>query len=124
MGRRKRVVKVTRRGQTTIPAEFRKRHGIKEGSRLLVEDRGGALIVRPIPSLEDQGGSLAGKATLKEALETLRKAREDEVDAAVLERASRKAKSVGLTRKKTRELLDQVKKEAWSRTYGDKKPRQ
>ena len=78
MERRKRVVKVTRRGQTTIPAEFRRRHRIKEGSRLVVEDRGDALLVRPVPRLEDEGGSLADKATLEEALETLRRSREDE----------------------------------------------
>ena len=42
-------------------------------------------------------------------------------DAAVLETARRKAKSAGLTRKKPRGLPDQVKKEVWNRTYGDKK---
>lgn len=78
MERRRRVVKVTRRGQTTIPAEFRRRHRIMEGSRLVVEDRGDALLVRPVPRLEDEGGSLAEKATLEEALETLRKSRADE----------------------------------------------
>jgi AbrB family looped-hinge helix DNA binding protein len=78
MERRRKVVKVTRRGQTTIPAEFRKRHRIQEGSRLVVEDRGDSLFVRPVARLEDEGGSLAGKATLEEALETLRRSREDE----------------------------------------------
>ncbi len=33
---------------------------------------------RPVPRLEDEGGSLADKATLEEALETLRQSREDE----------------------------------------------
>jgi len=32
------VVKVTRRGQTTIPLEFRKKYGIDEGDKLVVED--------------------------------------------------------------------------------------
>src|SRR2546428_120371 len=43
MDRRRKIVKVTRRGQTTIPIEFRKRHQIAEGSRLVVEDRGDAV---------------------------------------------------------------------------------
>jgi AbrB family looped-hinge helix DNA binding protein len=34
-------VSVTKRGQTTIPAEFRKRCGIEEGSILEIEDTGG-----------------------------------------------------------------------------------
>jgi hypothetical protein len=33
---------------------------------------------RPVPRLEDEGGSLGEKATLEEALETLRKSRKDE----------------------------------------------
>lgn len=78
MERARKVVKVTRRGQTTIPVEFRRRHCIEEGSQLVVEDRGDALLVRPVPRLEDEGGSLADKATLEEALETLRRSREDE----------------------------------------------
>ena len=59
MERLKKVVKVTRRGQTTIPVEFRRRHNIKEGSRLLLEDRGEAMLIRPVPQLEDMGGYLA-----------------------------------------------------------------
>lgn len=77
MERARKVVKVTRRGQTTIPVEFRRRHRIKEGSRLLIEDRGDALLVRPVPRLEDLGGTLSGKATLEEVLRTLERSRED-----------------------------------------------
>lgn len=78
MERRQKVVKVTRRGQTTIPVEFRRRHRIQEGDRLLVEDRGDALLVRPLPRLEDLGGSLSKKATLEQALKVLRQSREAE----------------------------------------------
>jgi len=78
MERLKKVVKVTRRGQTTIPVEFRKRHNIKEGSRLLLEDRGEAMLIRPVPQLEDMGGYLAKTTTLACLLKTLQESREDE----------------------------------------------
>jgi len=44
-------------------------------------------------------------------------------DAAVLESASRKVRSAGLTRKKARELLDEVKTGRWNRRYGRKTAR-
>ena len=77
MERARKVIKVTRRGQTTIPIEFRRRHRIEEGSRLEVEDRGDSLLIRPVPSLEDLGGSLSKKTTLERLLKVLEKSRED-----------------------------------------------
>jgi AbrB family looped-hinge helix DNA binding protein len=78
MERMRKVVKVTRRGQTTIPVEFRRRHNIKEGSRLILEDRGEAMLIRPVPQLEDMGGYLAKATTLERLLKTLQESREDE----------------------------------------------
>jgi len=77
MERARKVIKVTRRGQTTIPVEFRRRHRIEEGSRLVVEDRGDSLLIRPVPSLEDLGGSLSKKTTLERLLKVLEESRED-----------------------------------------------
>ena len=90
--------------------------------------------------LMDFAGILSPKAAeeLREAIEEARKEREPldrerlkrlmEVfdrldDIVVLETAHRKAKAAGLTRKKVRDLLDEVKKEVWNRSYGDKSPR-
>ena len=78
MERARKIVKVTRRGQTTIPIEFRRRHRIREGSKLVIEDVGDAMIVRPVPRLEDLGGSLAKKTSLEHALEILEESRRDE----------------------------------------------
>jgi len=78
MGRPRKVVKVTRMGQTTIPIEFRKRHGIEEGSRLVVEDRGDSIVLRPVPRLEDLGGFLSKTTTLERMLKILDESREDE----------------------------------------------
>lgn len=90
--------------------------------------------------LMDFAGILSPKAAeeLRKAIEETRKQREpldrerlkrlieafDRLDdIVVLETAHRKAKAAGLTRKKVRDLLDEVKKEVWNRTYRDKRPR-
>jgi len=78
MDRRRKIVKVTRRGQTTIPIEFRKRHQIEEGSRLVVEDRGDAIVLRPVPRLEDLAGFLSKTTTVERMLKILEESREDE----------------------------------------------
>ena len=41
---------VTKKGQTNIPAEIRKRHRIKEGDRLVWLDDGEAIRVVPLPA--------------------------------------------------------------------------
>ena len=38
---------VSSRGQITLPADFRKRLGIKPGGVVIIEDRDGELVVRP-----------------------------------------------------------------------------
>src|SRR5438552_18837214 len=78
MERRRKIVKVTRRGQTTIPIEFRKRHRIEEGSRLVVEDRGDSIVFRPVARLEDHGGSLSKTTTLDRTLKNPQESRDDE----------------------------------------------
>jgi len=69
------VVKVTRRGQTTIPKEFREKFGIKEGDELMVESTGEGLLFRVIPRLEESAGvySKFGKVEeIKKEIERLR----------------------------------------------------
>ncbi|MCK5291176.1 MAG: AbrB/MazE/SpoVT family DNA-binding domain-containing protein [Thermoplasmata archaeon] len=70
------VVKVTRRGQTTIPEEFRRKYDIQEGDSLLVEDENGKIVIRTIKSLLDLGGVDSEFGTpkqLKAEVEKLRK---------------------------------------------------
>ena len=50
-------VVVTRRGQTTIPTEVRRKLGIEEGSRLAVEVEGQRVILTKVPSLFDLAGT-------------------------------------------------------------------
>ena len=47
------VVKVTNNGMISIPAEIRKKHGIKDGDFVLVkEDENGGISIDPIESVE------------------------------------------------------------------------
>jgi AbrB family looped-hinge helix DNA binding protein len=66
-------VVVTRRGQTTIPAEIRKKLGLEEGTRLSVDSEGERIIFRKMPSLFDLAGS--SKLTRREAIRLLDKTR-------------------------------------------------
>jgi len=55
-----RVSKVTRKGQFTIPIEFRRELGINEGDSVAVEKAGDALILRRAGSVVDRTyGALA-----------------------------------------------------------------
>jgi AbrB family looped-hinge helix DNA binding protein len=71
------VVKVTRRGQTTIPAEFRQKLGIKEGDRLWVEVTEKGILFKPIPRLEDLAGADAKYGNVEEIKKEIDKLREE-----------------------------------------------
>jgi len=71
------VVKVTRRGQTTIPVEFRQKFGIKEGDQLMVEATEKGLLFRPIPRLEDLAGVDAKYGKVEEIKKHIDKLREE-----------------------------------------------
>lgn len=68
-------VKVTRKGQTTIPAPLREKYGIEEGTRLVVLDTGEGILFRRARSTADLAGSGSSKATprvMKRLLDKLR----------------------------------------------------
>jgi AbrB family looped-hinge helix DNA binding protein len=71
------VVKVTRRGQTTIPVEVREQCGIKEGDRLSVEVTEKGILFKPVPKLLDMAGIDAGYATPEEVNKMIDKLREE-----------------------------------------------
>ncbi len=71
------IVKVTRRGQTTIPANLRKRFGIKEGDQLFVQASENGILLKPIPRLEDMAGIDAGYATPYQVNKMIDKLREE-----------------------------------------------
>lgn len=71
------IVKVTRRGQTTIPAEFREKLGIKEGDELIVEATEKGILFKPIRKLEDCAGIYAKYGKVEEIKKEINKLREE-----------------------------------------------
>ena len=55
---------VTRKGQVTIPAELRKKYGIREGMKVDITDAPSGLLLKPIPHMNDWAGADAGKIHL------------------------------------------------------------
>jgi AbrB family looped-hinge helix DNA binding protein len=63
-------VTVSQKGWVVIPADLRKKYGIKPGSKLQFVDYGGALELIPIPDdpIEAAAGMLKGGKSLTQAL--------------------------------------------------------
>jgi len=68
---------VTRKGQVTIPVEYRKKYKIDEGVKMLMEDTADGLLLKPIQNLEEQAGIDAGKYDVKELKMSLDRVREE-----------------------------------------------
>ena len=75
----KNEVVVTRKGQTTIPAELRMKYRIEEGTRLEVIDAKEGILFKPKKSTIDLAGSGAKYATTKEVQKALDRLREEDV---------------------------------------------
>jgi AbrB family looped-hinge helix DNA binding protein len=71
-------VLVTRKGQITIPIALRRRHGIEEGMKIIVEDSPAGIILKAVPRLEDLVGIDAGTMPLEKAFEILDKMRSED----------------------------------------------
>jgi antitoxin PrlF len=71
------IVKVTRKGQTTIPAEIRKKLGIKEGDELAVDSVDQQVIFKLVPKIEDCAGIFAGHANVAELKKQIDELREE-----------------------------------------------
>lgn len=69
------IVKVTRKGQITIPASYRKRYKIREGARVAFKDEDGKLVIEPITPIAELAGAGAGKLSMKTAKKMLDKMR-------------------------------------------------
>jgi AbrB family looped-hinge helix DNA binding protein len=62
--------RVTSKGQVVIPAEMRKRHGIQRGTRVVFEDHGDEIILRPRTReyFRRMAGTLKSKKSLTNVL--------------------------------------------------------
>ncbi len=67
---------VTRKGQVTIPAELRKKHGIREGMRVDITDSPAGLLLKPVPDMNDWAGADKGKYSYLEMTERLDRLRQ------------------------------------------------
>jgi len=70
-------VSVTRKGQVTIPVKYRRKYGINEGTKMLIEDAERGIFLMPIMHLEEQAGIDAGKYDTKELKKSLDRVREE-----------------------------------------------
>jgi AbrB family looped-hinge helix DNA binding protein len=71
------IVKVTRRGQTTIPVELREKLGIKEGDELMVEATEKGILFKPIRKLEDCAGIYSKYGKVEEIKKEIDRLREE-----------------------------------------------
>jgi AbrB family looped-hinge helix DNA binding protein len=71
-------VVVTRKGQTTVPAKFRKKYGISEGTRLVVEDTGAGILFKKTVSTIELIGSGSKHASVQEMKKLLDEMRAEE----------------------------------------------
>jgi AbrB family looped-hinge helix DNA binding protein len=71
------LVKVTRKGQTTIPAVFREKLGIREGDRLVVEVTENGVLFRLVPRLSEMAGVDSDFGTPEEVKKSIDKLREE-----------------------------------------------
>jgi AbrB family looped-hinge helix DNA binding protein len=71
-------VLVTRKGQVTLPIALRRKYGIREGMKLIVEDCGSGIIFKVVPRLEDLVGIDSGKISVEETFKILDKMRSED----------------------------------------------
>lgn len=72
------IVSVTKKGQATIPKRLRKKYGIKR--KALVEEAERGIILKPLPSPDEDFGSLKPIFKGKSSRELLQEARKEESD--------------------------------------------
>jgi AbrB family looped-hinge helix DNA binding protein len=70
----------TVKGQIVIPAELRKKYGIKNGTKIIVTDNGDSITLKPVTDqyLRNLQGSLKGRNGLKVLQDERRKDKERE----------------------------------------------
>lgn len=72
------VVRVSQKGQATIPKALREKFGIETPGEVFVYEEGERIIVEPIPSLDELHGIHAGDHEAGEVLEKVRELKNEE----------------------------------------------
>jgi AbrB family looped-hinge helix DNA binding protein len=71
------VVSVTKKGQATIPKRLRAKYGIKD--KAVVEETACGIVFKPLPTVDDEFGSLKSVFKGATARQLLEEARKEEV---------------------------------------------
>ena len=72
------VVRVSQKGQATIPKPLREKFGIETPGEVFIYEEGDRIIVEPVPSLEELHGIHAGDHDPGEVLGKVRELNEEE----------------------------------------------
>jgi antitoxin PrlF len=72
------VVRVSRKGQATIPKPLREKFGIETPGEVFIYEEGNRIVVEPVPSLEKLHGIHAGDHEPGEVLAKVREMDEEE----------------------------------------------
>lgn len=72
------IVRVSRKGQATIPKPLREKFGIETPGEVFIYEEGDRIIVEPVPSLEELHGIHAGDHEPGEVLAKVREMNDEE----------------------------------------------
>lgn len=72
------IIRVSKKGQATIPKELRERFGIETPGKVHIHEEGGKIVVEPLPSVEAMQGVHAGRYEKGTVLEHLREMKEED----------------------------------------------
>jgi antitoxin PrlF len=70
------VIRVSKKGQATIPKELRERFGIETPGKVLIYEDDGKIVVEPLPSVEEMQGVHADRYERGAVLAHLRQMKE------------------------------------------------
>ena len=73
-----RVVRVSQKGQVTIPKEFREKFGIETPSEVFVYEVQGRIIIEPVPSPDELHGIHAGEHDRGDVRKRVREMKDEE----------------------------------------------
>ncbi|QLH81288.1 AbrB/MazE/SpoVT family DNA-binding domain-containing protein [Halosimplex pelagicum] len=72
------VIRVSKKGQATIPKELRERFGIETPGKVLIHEEEGKIVVEPLPSVEEMQGIHAGRYERGNVLDRLQEMKEED----------------------------------------------
>lgn len=75
------VVRVSQKGQATIPKPLREKFGINTPGEVFIYEEGDRIVVEPVPSLEELGGIHASDDRDRGAMiEQVRESKQDKIE--------------------------------------------